>query len=121
MKGKPIDITSYESKKKFKRHHKFLIAGAAITAASFLLTLVPCQIKGSKLSVPGFCKLPNPLVNLTTTDYFNYYYYGISNNPITGLLIQFIVGVLISYLVVYGFKKLNFKRKNYKIIDYTKK
>lgn len=118
MKNKTLDITPYESKKKFKKHYSFLLAGAAITALSFFLTLVPCKIKSPKLSVFGICKLPNPFANLGTTEY---YYYNYTNNPITGLLIQFLIGVLLAYLAVYVFKKLRLKRKNYKIIDYTKK
>ncbi|MBS3078970.1 hypothetical protein J4218_02510 [Candidatus Pacearchaeota archaeon] len=118
MKRKNLDMASYEPKKKFKAHHKYLIAGAIITAGSFLLTLVPCSILTSKSMIPGVCKLPNPFINLTTT---SHYYYGFSNNPITGLILQFIVSMLIVYGFIFLIKKLNLKRKNYKIVDLTKR
>jgi hypothetical protein len=118
MKIKRSDITSYEPKKRFKKYHGYLIAGAAVTALSFLTTLVPCKVVEPKSSFIGVCKLPNPFANLATT---GHYYYNYTNNPITGLILQFILAMLLSYGIAYLFKKLNFKRKNYKIIDYTKK
>jgi hypothetical protein len=118
MKIKKTDIVSYESKKNFRKYHGYLIAGAAVTILSFLTTLVPCKVIEPKSTFVGVCKLPSPFNNLATT---GHYYYNYTNNPITGLIIQFILAMLISYGLVYLFKKLNFKRKNYKIIDYTKK
>ena len=118
MRHKSKDISSFETRKPLKTHHKFLIAGAVITGLSFVVTSVPCTIIDSNSTYPGFCKLPNPLASLETT---SHYYYGFSNNPISGLILQFALAILISYLVVYLFKKLNIKRKNYKIIDLTKK
>lgn len=118
MKHKPLDITSYETPKKFKKHYKYLITGAILSITSFLLTLVPCSIKDKKTSVYGLCKLPNPFVSLNTT---SHYYYNYSNNPITGLLIQFLIGAVLLFCIIYLFKKLKTKRKEHRIIDYTKK
>jgi len=109
-----------ETLKKSKRAHKFLIAGAVLTTASFFLTIIPCSIKEASASALGFCKLPNPLNNLDPA-YLSYYYYGLYNNPISGILLQFLATTLLAYLAVYLFKKIRGKARNYKVIDLTRK
>jgi len=118
MKKRAVDFTSIEKKKPLKGYQKLLIAGGVVTGASFLLTLVPCKISDKTGSALGFCKLPNPLINLQTT---SHYYYNYTNNPLTGLVLQMAIATLLCYGLVYSVKKLNFKRKNHKILDFTKK
>jgi hypothetical protein len=114
--------TSYfnPEKKKYRSYHKLIIAGAIITGISFLVTLVPCKIVDPINTSLGLCKLPNPFTNLDLIS-TSYYFYGLSNNPISGLAIQFIIATLLSLGVVFLFKKLNKKYKNHKIINLTKK
>jgi len=114
--------TSYlsQEKKKPKLHHKLIIAGAIITGISFLVTLVPCKIVEPTNTSFGLCKLPNPFTNLDLTS-TSYYFYGLSNNPISGLVVQFIIATLLSLGVVFLIKKLNKKYRTHKILDLTKK
>jgi hypothetical protein len=124
MRLRQKDFISLEHPKKLKKHHKILIAGGIITLASFLITLVPCKIVETNSSTNlasstwGLCKLPDPLTNLNS---LTYYFYGIYNNPISGLAMQFVIATFISWLVAYLIKKLVKKRKTRKIIDLTKK
>jgi hypothetical protein len=118
MKNRASEITHYEIPKKFKKYHKYLIAGTILSITSFLLTLVPCSIKSQKNIVYGLCKLPNPFVSLETT---SHYYYNYTNNPVTGLIFQFLIGVMLLFCIIYVFKKFKIKKKEHRIIDYTKK
>ncbi len=82
------------------------ITGGAVTALSFLINLVPCTGQ-------GLCRLPNPFSNLVDTVSE---YYGLSNNPITGLALQFLVPAILVIAVLVLIKK-----KPNKIVDFTKK
>ena len=82
------------------------ITGAVITLLSFFVSLVPC-------TGDGLCRLPNPFTNLVST---SAQYYGLSDNPITGLALQFLVPALIIALILMVFKK-----KPKKVLDFTKK
>jgi len=83
--------------------NKGAITGLVVTALSFALPLVPCkQEAGFKL-----CQLPNPFKNLaeSATNY-----YGISNNPLTGAIMQFIIpAVIIAGIFFLIGKKSKFK------------
>lgn len=117
MKNKIVDLSTPKVRR-FKKYHAYLLAGSVLTLASFFLTIVPCQINETKYSVSGLCKLPSPFENLTTTSHV---YYGLNNNPIAGLIIQFLISLLVSYGFVYLLKKIKFQKKGHKIVDFTKK
>jgi hypothetical protein len=87
-----------------------VIAGAIISALSFFVSIVPC----SKESGAGLCTLPNPLMDMTDLAKV---YYGISNNPITGLLLQFTIPFILFVVIPLIIKKTEKKQK---ILDLTK-
>lgn len=92
-----------------KTINKGIMIGVIIVALSFLISLVPC-IKEAGF---GVCKLPNPFGNILT---LNDKYYGISNNPLTGLILQFLIPFVLVILILLGSKK-----KGEKVVDFTKK
>ncbi len=118
MKTKIKTRIASGSKKKMSKHKKIMIAGAAITCASFLLTIVPCKIQESNIASAAFCKLPNPLTNLATT---SHYFYGLSNNPVSGMVLQFLASILVIYSSSLAIQKLKSKYKRSRVIDYTSK
>ncbi|MEM0465103.1 MAG: hypothetical protein QXW97_00175 [Candidatus Pacearchaeota archaeon] len=75
-----------------------LLAGLVITIFSFLIKLVPC-IKKSGFN---FCTLPSPFKNLES---LNEKYYGISNNPLSGLLLQFIIPSILVFFIIFSIGK----------------
>ena len=97
--------------------NKSLIIAFIITVISFLLPIVPCT-KSPVIAEPkyslGICKLPNPfgeqIVGISQK------FYGISAEPLAGLLIQFLI-VFIIFIILF----LLFRRKTTKILDLTKK
>lgn len=86
-----------------------IMAGLVITIVSFLISIVPC-IKSAGI---GVCTLPSPFSDLMNLDNK---YYGFSNNPLTGLLLQFIIPLILVFLII-----LNTKKTKEKVVDYTKK
>lgn len=89
-----------------------IILGILVATLSFLISLVPCK----KEAGIGVCKLPNPFSDLSSLTQ-NYYF--ISNNPMTGLILQFLIPLVIVMLItiVLGSNK----QKREKFVDYTKK
>ena len=85
-----------------------MIAGILVSALSFIVPLIPCK-KEQGLSL---CKLPNPTSNLPDS---LPKFYNISTNPLTGLVFQFII-----VLIVFSLLFLLLKRKESKILDLTK-
>jgi hypothetical protein len=109
MKINKNSINRLESKKNTKlvRIIKIsTITGAAIAALSFFISLVPCTGE-------GLCTLPNPFTNLNS---ISSEYYGLSNNPISGLVLQFLIPALILGIIL-----MLFKKKPRKIVDFTRK
>lgn len=99
-----------ETKKLLKSINIGIYIGLLVSILSFLISLVPCK----KEAGIGVCKLPNPFSDLITlTDK----YYLISNNPISGLMLQFIIPLLIVFIISFRLKKENKE----KLVDYTKK
>ena len=92
-----------------KNVNKALLAGLVITILSFIFTLTPCK-KDTGL---GVCKLPSPFSNLSNT---SDKYYGFTNNPLTGLMAQFLLPAILVFVILY-----NMKKRSYKVVDYTKK
>ncbi len=88
---------------------KGLIIGLIVSALSFIVTLVPC----TKETGLGLCKLPSPISDLPETAQR---FYGISNNPITGLILQTFIPIIIVMVI-----PLILKKKPQKIIDFTRK
>jgi glycerol uptake facilitator-like aquaporin len=85
------------------------ITGAVVALASFFIRLVPCSDKGSwKL-----CALPSLLVDMTET---TSKYYGLTNNPITGLFLQFLIPLVLLFLIM-----LLLKKKRAKVLDLTRR
>jgi len=91
-----------------------LIIGILVATLSFLISLVPCK----KEAGIGVCKLPNPFSDLSTN--LNQKYYLISNNPMTGLILQFLIPLVIVLIIAIAFGSSK-KQKKERFIDYTKK
>jgi len=89
-----------------------IIIGILVATLSFLISLVPCK----KEAGIGVCKLPNPFSDLSI---LNQKYYFISNNPMTGLLLNFLIPLVLVLIITIGFGSKNQKRE--KFVDYTKK
>jgi hypothetical protein len=90
-----------------------MVIGILVVAVSFLISLVPCK----KEAGIGVCRLPNPFSDLTVPLTQKYYF--ISNNPLTGLILQFLIPLVIVLLITmnHGSKK----QEKEKFVDYTKK
>jgi cellobiose-specific phosphotransferase system component IIC len=86
-----------------------ILAGLIIVILSFLISIVPCI----KTAGFGVCSLGNPFNDLT--DLSNKFY-GISNNPMTGLIFQFLIPLFVVFIISY-----NYRKKKEHIVDYTKK
>lgn len=83
-----------------------LITGAVITGLSFFLPLIPC-------TGDGLCSLPNPFINITN---LSSEYYGISNNPLTGTILQILIPAIILGLIL-----MIFKKKPKRVLDLTRR
>jgi len=97
--------------------NKSLIIALIVVAISFLIPIVPCTkslvIAEPKYSL-GMCKLPNlfgeQVVGISQK------FHGISTEPLTGLVIQFLI-VFIIFTIIF----ILFRKKSVKILDLTKK
>lgn len=97
--------------------NKSVIAGVIVSALSFVFPIVPCT-KSAVIAEPvyklGACSLPNPfsesLVGVSTR------FYGLNTEPLTGLVLQFLIITLLLTLLFTLFGK-----KNKKFLDLTKK
>jgi hypothetical protein len=98
-----------EKSKLVKSSRNGIIAGLVITILSFFIAIIPC-IKTAGI---GVCSFGNPFANLTD---LSDKYYGFSNNPMTGLVFQFLIPFVIVFLITF-----NIKKKKERIVDYTKK
>jgi hypothetical protein len=89
--------------------NKAAIVGLVVTALSFVLPLVPCKAES------GFslCSLPNPLASIPEVIP---QYYGYSNNPLTGAVLQFLIPSII-FMAIFMF----FRKKTAKVLDLSKK
>lgn len=87
-----------------------ILIGVLVVTLSFLISLVPCK----KEAGIGVCRLPNPFSDLPP---LTQKYYFLSNNPLTGLILQFLIPIIIVLIVFRGQKK----EKHEKVVDYTKK
>ena len=87
-----------------------VLIGLLVATLSFLISLVPCK----KEAGIGVCKLPNPFSDLSI---LTQKYYFISNNPLTGLVLQFLIPLAIVLLITLGMKN----KKTERVVDYTKK
>lgn len=90
-----------------------VIIGIIVATLSFMISLVPCK----KEAGIGVCKLPNPFSELSTTLNQNYYF--ISHNPMTGLILQFLIPLVIVLLIT--MRSTLKTQKKEKFVDYTKK
>lgn len=86
-----------------------ILAGLLIVILSFFISIVPCI----KTAGVGVCSLGNPFINLTE---LNNKYYAISNNPMTGLIFQFLIPLFVVFVISY-----KFRHKKEHVVDYTKK
>lgn len=89
--------------------NKGVIAAVIVSALSFFITLVPCQ----RESGIGICRLPNPFQDLPAN--LPKYYFS-STNPLTGLVMQFIL-ILLIFIAIFMF----FRKKSRKVLDLTEK
>lgn len=88
-----------------------LIIAVLVVLLSFLISLVPCI----KTDGVGVCSLPNPFIDLPQN---LPKYYMLTFNPLTGLVIQFLIPLIITILILNSRSK---KREPEKVVDYTKK
>ena len=91
-----------------------MIIGILVATLSFLISLVPCK----KEAGIGVCQLPNPFSDLSA---LNQNYYFISNNPMTGLILQFLIPLIIVSIITIATVSGSNKQKREKFVDYTKK
>jgi|SRR3989344_3556334 len=94
--------------------NKGLIAGAIVSTLGFFIKSIPCRIITKDSSSLGICQLPSIFKDLSAS--LPNYYFGISNNPLTGLILQFL---LIFFIVTIFF--LFFRKNATKILDLTNK
>jgi hypothetical protein len=99
------------SKRILKNVNLGILIGFLVVTLSFLISIVPCK----KEAGIGVCQLPNPFSDLTI---LSQKYYFISNNPLTGLLFQFLIPLVIVLLITLTRKKTI---KQERVVDYTKK
>jgi hypothetical protein len=85
--------------------------GLLVAFLSFLISIVPCK----KEAGIGVCSLPNPFSDLTSLSDKYYFFF---NNPMTGLLLQFLIPFIIVMIIVIVIKK---PQKTERVVDYTKK
>jgi hypothetical protein len=90
-----------------------IFIGLLVATLSFLFSLVPCK----KEAGIGVCQLPNPFSDLQLPLNQNYYF--ISNNPMTGLILQFLIPIIIVLLIT--IRSITKAPKKEKLVDYTKK
>jgi hypothetical protein len=106
-----------ESKKILRILNKSLIIAVAISILSFIFPIIPCKT-AAVVATPTYawsmCKLPNPfkesLVGLSTK------FWASSTEPLTGLIIQFLVSFIIFTIVF-----MLIRKKAAKILDLTHK
>ena len=98
-----------EAFKALKSVNYAILAGVLVSAASFFVTSIPC--KSEKLSL---CKLPNPLTGKVIENSSSFY--GMSSEPLTGLVVTFLVIFTLTLLICSLIKK----QKN-KTLDLTNK
>jgi len=98
--------------KLLKRANLGMIIGILVATLSFLISLVPCK----KEAGIGVCTLPNPFSDLPA---LTQKYYFISNNPMAGLILQFLIPLIIVIVITVWFGSKNNKKE--RLVDYTKK
>ncbi len=95
--------------------NKALIVGIVVSVVSFFFRITPCtklaDAGNSSKAAIGLCDLPSPFESLPT---ITSKYYNISNNPITGLILQFLIPAAIFILIF-----LLVRRKTGKVLDLT--
>jgi len=109
-------INKMNQKKLLKYANIGVILGVLVATLSFMISLVPCK----KEAGIGVCTLPNPFSDLSSSaSSLNQKYYFISNNPMTGLILQFLIpfAILLILALLLGKEK----QKKGKFVDFTKK
>ena len=97
--------------------NKSLIIATIVSVLSFVIPIVPCKtspVIAKPIYKWSMCKLPNPLGEQILGISKNFY--GISTEPLTGLIIQFLI-VFIIFTIIF----ILFRRKAAKILDLTRK
>lgn len=79
-----------------------LLIAVVVSALSFLIKIVPCRFTTTEATGFGLCRLPSIFSNISE---LSHNYYGISNNPLTGLVFQFIIIFIIVSVVFYLFRR----------------
>jgi len=75
-----------------------IIGAVIVSALSFFIKIIPC--KGDEKW--GLCALPNPLKD---TAAITQKFYGMTADPLTALVFQFIIAFAIIFLILTGFRK----------------
>jgi len=91
---------------------KSLVTALIISLLSFFIPIVPY----TKSEGLGLRTLPSPLEDLPQ-NFINTKFYGISDNPITALLLQFLIPFTLILLIFYTIPK----KRSQKIIDFTRR
>jgi len=94
--------------------NKGLIAGVLVGALGFFIKSVPCRITPTSSISLSICKLPSIIEDLPANS--TNVYYGISNNPATGLVFQIIAVTAIVSLVL-----MILRKKAARVLDLTNK
>ena len=100
--------------------NKGFIFALIVSALSFFVGIVPCSTTIGNFFSDGFCRLPNPFQDLPQTLPTNKFYL-VSNNPLTGLVLQFLVSAILFLAVYFYIKRNSFGKKRAKVVDFTKK
>lgn len=84
-----------------------------VVVISFFIQLIPCIKISDSVKKFGFCTLPSIFKDLNEP--LESTYFGLSNNPLSGFVFEFIL-VFVIFLILYSLSK----RKPKKVLDLTK-
>lgn len=88
-----------------------MILAVVVSTLSFFIKIVPCKFSSNNAMTFGLCKLPNPFLDL---EQLTTIYYGVSNNPMIGITLQFLI-TLFLFSIIFLF----LKKRNKKVLDLT--
>ena len=97
--------------------NKSVIIAIIVSVLSFVIPIVPCKtspVIAEPIYTWSICKLPNPFTNPIIG--ISQKFYGISTEPLAGLVLQFLI-VLIIFTIIF----MLFRRKAAKVLDLTRK
>jgi hypothetical protein len=100
--------------------NKGFIFALIVSTLSFFINIVPCTTSLRDFFNDGFCKIPNPFQDLSQPLSQNKFYF-ISSNPLTGLVMQFLVSAILFIAIYLYLKRKSFGKKKPKVVDFTKK